>query len=285
MKLLIDALVGTLYPVVYVLLFASMTCVAFALIGMGMFRGRMHRCTWPGAEYPGGLMECSGFHVSDQGYMVHRAWVNPSANFDTLPRSMLTLFQLNTIKYVSVMHDTMDITGLYTSPSQNYSDYNCLFFVVYLVIGSLFIMNLFVGFIVDGFNSSKGEDSEVELEYTRFLRAVREYAPSFDLYRSPQNRYNRALRYITDSSVFVTISMSGVVVSIIFMLADHKNPDPVFAQVFELQNTILFWVLVGETTLVLLGYGPQGWLNDGWKAFDLFVCVGSAAGVISSRRY
>ena len=39
--------------------------------------------------------------------------------------------------------------------SLQHSPYNALFVVTYLVIGVLFVMNLFVGFIVDGFNANK----------------------------------------------------------------------------------------------------------------------------------
>ena len=64
MKLLIDALIGTLYPVVYVLLFAVMTSLAFSLVGMGLFRGLLYSCTTPGAAYPGGLAQCCGYPSS-----------------------------------------------------------------------------------------------------------------------------------------------------------------------------------------------------------------------------
>ena len=283
MKLLIDALIGTLYPVVYVLLFACITALAFALVGQGLYRNLLDRCSTPGAEYPAGRIECSGYHVQENGILVQRAWVKPYATFDTLPSALLTLFQLSTLKYISVMQDVMDITAKDSSPQMRYSEGNSMFVMVYLIFGSLFIMNLFVGFIVDGFNSNKGDDSEAETEYGRLLRATREFSPSYDRYLTPQNKFARAVRLVIDSSVFVGLSMSCVFISICFMLADHRDPAPEFAQVYALQNTALFWVLVGETTLVAMGYGPQGWLNDGWKAFDLFVCVGSAAGVISSR--
>ena len=77
MKMLIDALIGTLYPVVYVGVFASLTLFSFALVGVGLFRGLLYRCTTVGAEYPGGVLECSGSHVLEEhGFMVPRAWVS-----------------------------------------------------------------------------------------------------------------------------------------------------------------------------------------------------------------
>jgi hypothetical protein len=284
MKMLIDALVGTLYPVVYVFLFACMTTFSFSLIGIGLFRNKMHRCSVPGAEYPGGLTECSGYHVMDKGFMVPRAWVPAAAHFDTFVSSFVTLFQVNTIKYVGILQNLMDITDKDQSPEFNHSPSNCLFLFAYILMSSLFIMNLFVGFIVDGFNSAKGEESEQEARYYRLLRAIREFSPRFDYYKSPQNVYCRRLRLFCENKIFVTFSMSNVVVSIVLMLADHRDPNPQFARISTLTNSILFYALVFETALVAIAYGPQGWLNDGWKAFDLFVCVGSAAGVISSRK-
>ena len=284
MKLLIDALIGTLFPVVYVLLFASMLSAGFAIVGMGLFRGLMYRCTAPGAEFPAGLVECSGYHVDEAGYMLPRAWVNPDAHFDDFGNALLTLFQLSTLKYINVMQDAMDVTSKGLSPQIDYTQLNSLFFITYLVFGSLFTMNLFVGFIVDGFNSSQGDDSEAEAIHTRLLRAIREFAPRYEVYTPPTNKFSRWLRFVTDSRPFIGFSMACVTVSVVFMLADHKDPSPMFSSILYWQNIFLFWQLVVEVFIVMLAHGPQGWLNDSWKAFDLFVCVGSAAGVVSSRK-
>jgi hypothetical protein len=282
MKLLVDALIGTLYPLMYVLLFACINALAFALVGQGLFRNLLDRCSAPGAEYPAGKIECSGFHVQENGIVVQRAWVKPWTTFDTLPAALFTLFQFSTFKYVFPMQNVMDITEKDISPQVRYSELNSLFVVAYLLFASLFIMQLLVGFIVDGFYS-KGDDSEAEAKYGRMLRAVREFSPHYERYLSPQNKFSRALRYVVDTPVFTGLSMLSVSVSICFMLADHQNPTPEFKQAYELQNVVAFWVLFCETVLVVMAYGPQGWLNDGWKAFDLFILMGSAAGVISSR--
>ncbi len=50
----------------------------------------------------------------------------------------------------------------YTNANRIYS----LFFISYLIIGGLFVMNLFLGFIVDGFNANKGS-SEAEIQFNR----------------------------------------------------------------------------------------------------------------------
>ncbi len=71
--------------------------MVFALIGMGLFGGKFSDCSAPGAEYPGGKVECSGYHVFNEGFrngvMVPRAWQNPFFNFDTFYMAGLTLFR------------------------------------------------------------------------------------------------------------------------------------------------------------------------------------------------
>jgi len=76
MRVVIDALMGTLRPVVYVILFLSLTIVIFAIVGLGLFGGKFQGCStqdWlfytvdPSVSYPFGRKECVGFFVRDNG--------------------------------------------------------------------------------------------------------------------------------------------------------------------------------------------------------------------------
>lgn len=96
----------------YVIVFSIFTFMVFALIGMGLFGGRLFRCSAPGAEYPRGKIECSGFHVMDAGYSIPRAWESPPYNFDSFYNAIFLLFRVNTIKYVSNIFAVMDITKI-----------------------------------------------------------------------------------------------------------------------------------------------------------------------------
>lgn len=68
---------------------------------------------------------------------------------------------MSTVKYVAVQAAARDITDFDQSPLHNNSSYLALFIIVYMIVGDLFIMNLFVGFIVDGFNLQKGSSQKV----------------------------------------------------------------------------------------------------------------------------
>lgn len=157
MRIIIDALIGTLRPVLYVILFVVMTFFVFSLMGMGMFGRKMNKCNDViGVVYPQGIVECSGTFTTSWGGLYPRSWDKPTHNFDDIWDAMLTLVRVNTVAYVGIINDVMDITEVNKQPSTNSSEIYSLFFVVYLVLGYVLAMNLFIGFIIDGFNANRG---------------------------------------------------------------------------------------------------------------------------------
>jgi len=60
MRLIIDALLTTLQPIAYVILFLIFTLVVFGLIAIGVFGGKLFACTNTNVVYPEGKKMCSG---------------------------------------------------------------------------------------------------------------------------------------------------------------------------------------------------------------------------------
>merc|ERR1719230_2095297 len=52
------------------------------------------------------------------------------------------------------MYQGVDAKDLYVVPEEDYNEGACIFFIVFLIIGNFFVLNLFVGVIVDSFNNS-----------------------------------------------------------------------------------------------------------------------------------
>ncbi len=144
MYLGIQALICTVPPVSYLLGFSFLIYTSFTILGKGLFAGRMFRCSF-GAEFPEGKTECAGLYVDTTlGIMYPRSWFTPKYNFDTIHQASLTIFRIQTLKYVDIMRDCMDITLLNFSPSRNNSPWNSIFFVLCIFVGPIIIMNLFI---------------------------------------------------------------------------------------------------------------------------------------------
>ena len=62
---------------------------------------------------------------------------------------------MTTEGWQDVMKQGMDATDVDMQPQRDANYYMTLFFVAFMIIGSLFIMNLFVGVVIDNFNKIK----------------------------------------------------------------------------------------------------------------------------------
>eukprot|EP00960_Hanusia_phi_P041224 754897-Hanusia_phi.AAC.1 len=282
MRVVIDALISTLLPVWYVIIFAIFTFIVGALMAVGIFGGKLKYCSTPVADFPLGKRECVGTYVVDSGYMIPSAWNNPDFNFDSFYNAIITLFRVTTFKYVNIIFACMDITNIDQSPSTNHSPLNSLFFVVYLIVGGLFVMNLFVGFIIDGFNANKGSSPE-EVLYHRFTRQVHSYRPYYEYFKRPQNILSRFLQRVAESKSFQSWSTTCVFINVIFMLMENADAGKTLTTILSMQNDVFFILLDVEVFIYLIAYGPGGFFNDPWKGFDLFVAIGTGSGYIANN--
>jgi hypothetical protein len=72
-----------------------------------------------------------------------RAWISPAHNFDDIGRSVMTMLRVNSNKLADIYRDGMDVTGRDKSPYANYSQGSSAFFVAYIVLANLFVMNVY----------------------------------------------------------------------------------------------------------------------------------------------
>mmetsp|Transcript_28355 Transcript_28355/g.59219 ORF Transcript_28355/g.59219 Transcript_28355/m.59219 type:complete len:1163 (-) Transcript_28355:45-3533(-) len=283
LRILSEALVCTLLPVSYVMGFGCVITVIFAMIGKGVFGGLMNRCSY-GVSYPEGKLECSGFFVDQsQGIVYPRSWYNPEYHFDSFYQSTLTLVRVLTLKYVDIMRDAMDVTSQDVSPKHEFSRWNCLFFVSYIVIGPIVTMNLFVAFICDGFNLYR-ETSEIDVYYNKINRQIEHTSPQKVWFKVPTNGFSKAARVITGTANFQTFSMICVAINIGFMLADHADSSDAFNQMMDQQNFFFFIELCFEVLMNFVGHGFGGFLDDRWKGFDLLIMCGTTIGYLSTTK-
>jgi hypothetical protein len=78
------------------------------------------------------------------------------ANFDNIFHGMLTLFEMSTTEgWVDIMYLGAATTGIDKQPKRENSIIISFFFIFFIVFGSFFILNLFVGVVIGTFNNEK----------------------------------------------------------------------------------------------------------------------------------
>jgi hypothetical protein len=67
----------------------------------------------------------------------------------------LLLEIITTEGWLEVMYRAVDARGIDLQPKQNFNQPAAIFFVSFLIIGNIFILNLFVGIVIDKYNRLK----------------------------------------------------------------------------------------------------------------------------------
>lgn len=63
---------------------------------------------------------------------------------------MMALFEMATLEmWLSIMYDGVDAVGVDKQPVLNNNPYISIFFVIFIIVGAFFILNLIVGVIID----------------------------------------------------------------------------------------------------------------------------------------
>mmetsp|Transcript_5998 Transcript_5998/g.5333 ORF Transcript_5998/g.5333 Transcript_5998/m.5333 type:complete len:135 (+) Transcript_5998:3-407(+) len=113
----------------------------FAILAVNIVGQKLGRCETIDESYYGiGQQECVGL-----GY----DWENPRVNFDNVFSGMLSLFIISTQEgWPDIMYTIADADDADKGPSKNNSAaFAYIYFVVFIFIGSYFLLNLFVGVI------------------------------------------------------------------------------------------------------------------------------------------
>lgn len=138
---------------------AILYMIPYAVWGLNIFAGKMNTCNDTSVS---GISTCTGeysntIYGNSFGFLTPRAWDNPSPSttfsFDNFRSSLLILFEIVSLEgWIDVMWASASITGEGQQPSNNASQGNALFVLIYNLLGGVVIMTLFVRCVIS--NSS-----------------------------------------------------------------------------------------------------------------------------------
>lgn len=76
--------------------------------------------------------------------------------FDNVAQALLTFFEISTTEaWTAVMYAAVDATEEDMQPIRDKNVLRVWFFMLFMLVGSYLVMNLFVGVIIDNFNKVK----------------------------------------------------------------------------------------------------------------------------------
>lgn len=178
--------------------------IPFAIYGLNLFAGKMISCN-DGSDGIQFIRECV-FEYPSAPYnwdvLAPRVASNPWYNFDSFPSSLFILFQIVSQEgWTDVMWQAMSIVDVGVQPVPRAAQVNSVFFVIFNLLGAVFVLTLFVSVFIRNYTEQTGvafltAEQRSWLELRKILRQVR---PSKRPVSSPDEKwkawcYNRATR-------------------------------------------------------------------------------------------
>ena len=125
---------------------------------------------------------CYKFQVvnsKDDCIQKNYSWENSKVTFDHVGIAYLALFQVATFEgWMEVMEDAVDARGVDLQPQREANLYAYIYFVIFIVCGSFFTLNLFIGVIIDNFNMLK---KKVRIIIKIVLKSILTYSHEIQL--------------------------------------------------------------------------------------------------------
>lgn len=152
------------------------------------------------------------------------------------------------------MADAVDCREINENPDYEASKYNYFYFVIFIVCGSFFTLNLFIGVIIDNFNALKKKYeggvlemflTESQKNYYTAMKKLGRKKPQ-KVIRRPTNElhalfYDISLSRRFEIAIFVLIFLNMVTMGI-----EHYNQSRVVTFTLEISNALF-------TTIFSLG--------------------------------
>ncbi|XP_047738832.1 voltage-dependent T-type calcium channel subunit alpha-1G [Hyalella azteca] len=155
LKLVVQTLLSSLQPIGNIVLICCTFFIIFGILGVQLFKGAFFYCDGPGLDGVETKADC----LKDK----RNQWVNRKYNFDNLGHALMSLFVLSSKDgWVNIMYTGLDAVGVDRQPKENYSQWRLLYFISFLLLVGFFVLNMFVGVVVENFHRCREEQEKEE---------------------------------------------------------------------------------------------------------------------------
>ncbi|KAL2818969.1 Ion transport protein-domain-containing protein [Aspergillus cavernicola] len=255
--------------------------IPFAIYGVNLFNGQMVECN--DGDLVGSLDACVGEFMSgpfNWDVLAPRVASNPFYDFDNFGDSLFILFQIVSQEgWTDVQSSAMSIKGVGQQPESFAKPENGLFFIVFNLLGAVFVLTLFVSVFMRNYTEQTGvafltAEQRSWLELRKLLRQVSpskrrstEKSTSWKqwCYRVAYKKHGRWAQCVT-----------AILVLHLLLLMIEFYPEP---PTWDLVRSGLFFSFnffyTGNVILRLFGLGWHRFSRSSWDLYALVVVPGT----------
>ncbi|XP_042144936.1 sodium channel protein para [Ixodes scapularis] len=284
MRVVVNALVQAIPAIFNVLLVCLIFWLIFSIMGVQMLAGKFYRCV----DGNGTRLNSSFVPNRHSCETNNFTWDNPMINFDNVLNAYLALFQVATFKgWTDIMDNAIDSRGgKEDQPEYEANIYMYLYFVFFIIFGSFFTLNLFIGVIIDNFNEQKKKAggslemfmTEDQKKYYNAMKKMGSKKPAKAIPR-PRFKLQAMVFDLTTNKMFDMAIMIFIVLNMTVMAMDHYKQEKLFESILERLNIFFIAVFTAECTLKIFALRWH-YFKEPWNMFDFVVVILSILGTV-----
>uniref|UniRef100_A0A6I8NQP5 Sodium channel protein n=1 Tax=Ornithorhynchus anatinus TaxID=9258 RepID=A0A6I8NQP5_ORNAN len=286
MRVVVNALLGAIPSIMNVLLVCLIFWLIFSIMGVNLFAGKFYHCInfTTGEMFDVSVVnnysECKSLIDNNQT----ARWKNVKVNFDNVGLGYLSLLQVATFKgWMDIMYAAVDSRNVEWQPKYEDNLYMYLYFVIFIIFGSFFTLNLFIGVIIDNFNQQKkkfgGQDifmTEEQKKYYNAMKKLGSKKPQKPIPR-PANKFQGMVFDFVTRQVFDISIMILICLNMVTMMVETDDQSQEMTNILYWINLVFIVLFTGECVLKLISLRYY-YFTIGWNIFDFVVVILSIVG-------
>uniref|UniRef100_A0A8C8VN74 Sodium channel protein n=1 Tax=Pelusios castaneus TaxID=367368 RepID=A0A8C8VN74_9SAUR len=289
MRVVVNALLGAIPSIMNVLLVCLIFWLIFSIMGVNLFAGKFFHClnTTTGKlllrEQIKNKNECEILMQSKKDVL----WQNVKVNFDNVGAGYLSLLQVATFKgWTVIMYAAVDSINV-KQPKYEENLYMYLYFVIFIIFGAFFTLNLFIGVIIDNFNQQKKKISqdifmtEEQKKYYNAMKKLGSKKPQKPIPR-PANKFQGCVFDIVTKQAFDISIMILICLNMVTMMVEMDDQGDDMKDILYWINVVFIVLFTGECVLKLIALRYY-YFTIGWNIFDFVVVILSIIGMFLDK--
>ncbi|XP_016058878.1 PREDICTED: voltage-dependent T-type calcium channel subunit alpha-1G isoform X8 [Miniopterus natalensis] len=275
LKLVVETLMSSLKPIGNIVVICCAFFIIFGILGVQLFKGKFFVCQGEDTRNITNKSDCA-----EASYR----WVRHKYNFDNLGQALMSLFVLASKDgWVDIMYDGLDAVGVDQQPIMNHNPWMLLYFISFLLIVAFFVLNMFVGVVVENFHKCRQHQEEEEArrreeKRLRRLEKKRRKAQCKPYY-SDYSRFRLLVHHFCTSH-YLDLFITGVIgLNVVTMAMEHYQQPQILDEALKICNYIFTIIFVLESVFKLVAFGFRRFFQDRWNQLDLAIVLLSIMGI------
>lgn len=298
----IETLILSVWPLTNVIFIGALFFIIFAVCGIQIFKGAFSYCEAPSSVGDGFVSAASilgqtnwsalttrftlaGFKTLDRPDCLAQGgiWKTFKYNFDDFPQALLTLFVMAAKDgWDDILVNGMSARGAGLAPGVYANQWAALYFTSFILVVGYFVMNMFVGVIVENFqlsmplvDSSSKRAAAIGLEDNNAacgLEAMDGAAADHDLGPVVRLIKHRFFDHVISAAIFLNL---------VFICTEHYQQPVWLGRFLVMQERLFVFVYILEIVVKLGGLGLRRYWQDRWNRLDTVLLAVSVIGFLA----